>query len=127
MINKRSINMKRVSATRSAEVKAMLLLLSELDLGGLGDLNVDRSRVMQHRVNSYRAQKIAKSLCKNISKSHLIKFAKDKDQLAKSDLNSLGEKKLTVDEFIASNSTVLLECFNTFKEVCIRNELEKLD
>jgi hypothetical protein len=127
MTNKRSINMKRVSATRSAEVKAMLLLLSELDLGGLGDMNVDRNGVMQHRVNSYRAQKIAKSLGKNVSKSHLIKFAKDKDKLAKSDLNNLGEKKLTVDEFIASNSTVLLECFNTIKEICIRNELEKLD
>lgn len=118
--------MKRVSATRSAEVKAMLFLLSELDLGGLGDLNVDRKRIMQHRINSYRAQKIAKSIGKNISKSHLIKFSKDKCQLAKNDLTESNEKKLTVDEFIDSNSAVLLECFTIIKEVYIKNELESL-
>ena len=62
MANKRSMNMKRISATRSAEVKAMLFLLTELDLGDGADLGIDRCRVMQYRINSYRAQKIAKFL-----------------------------------------------------------------
>ena len=120
------MNMKRISATRSAEVKAMLFLLTELDLGDGADLGIDRCRVMQYRINSYRAQKIAKFLGKNISKSHLVKFSKDRKRLAQNDLTDTNEKKLTVDEFIEANSTNLVKQFNLIKEIFVDEALKRL-
>lgn len=119
--------MKRISATRSAEVKAMLFLLTELDLGDGADLGLDHCGVMQYRINSYRAQKISKFLGKNISKSHLVKFSKDRKQLAQNDLTDTNKKKLTVDEFIEANSTNLVKQFNLIKEIFVQEALKRLD
>ena len=86
--------MKRVSVTRSAEVQAMLALLVELDNGTDGDFDgfenfgIQFSQQMRGRINSYRAQKIAKYLGKNISKGHLVDlFAKKKRTLIEEDLS----------------------------------------
>ena len=70
-MNNRAINMKRVSVTRSAEVQAMLALLTDLDNGTDGDFDgfekfgIQYSQQMRGRINSYRAQKIAKYLANN--------------------------------------------------------------
>ncbi|MFK3869380.1 hypothetical protein ACI2IV_13065, partial [Psychrobacter faecalis] len=67
-LNNRSKNIKRVTATRSAAVKAMLSLLRDLDTGNGGDLEgfeyygIKDSYKMEGRINSYRAQKIANRL-----------------------------------------------------------------
>ena len=141
MINKRSINMKRVSATRSAEVKAMLDLLRELDdgtagdFGGFSEFKIEYTRGMKGRINSYRAQKIAKFLGKNISKSHLIKFSKDKHVLFERDKGVIKYEsatpwnltKLTIDEFIDKNKKGLLEYWTYSKVFYMTNALRELD
>lgn len=83
--------MKRISTIRTTEVNTMLDLLTRLDEGAGGDYmgfeacGIRDATLMEGRINSYRAQKIAKFLDKNISKSHLIKFSKDKKELRKRD------------------------------------------
>lgn len=133
MINKRSINMKRVSATRSAEVKAMLDLLRELDKGGDGDLEgfnyygIKHNLAMKNRINSYRAQKIANAIGKNISKSHLMKFSKDKDLMIVKDFTFKDEKKMSVNEFLDINIDALIKYYSVIKSFYINNALFELD
>jgi len=122
--------MKRVSVTRSAEVQAMLALLLELDNGTGGDFDgfskfgIQYSGQMQGRINSYRAQKIAKYLGKNISKGHLVDlFAKKKRNLEGNQSN----KKMSVDEFIEMNGRGLLLYWQYSKGVYINNALKALD
>ena len=129
-MNNRAINMKRVSVTRSAEVQAMLALLLELDNGTGGDFDgfskfgIQYSGQMQGRINSYRAQKIAKYLGKNISKGHLVDlFAKKKRNLEGNQSN----KKMSVDEFIEMNGRGLLLYWQYSKGVYINNALKALD
>lgn len=133
MINKRSINMKRVSATRSAEVKAMLDLLRELDngtggdFGGFDEFGFKYYMSMRGRINSYRAQKIANAIGKNISKSHLMKFSKDKDLMIVRDLTFKNEKKMSVNEFLDINIDALIKYYSVIKSFYINNALFELD
>lgn len=135
-MNNRAINMKRVSVTRSAEVQAMLALLTELDNGTDGDFDgfekfgIQYSQQMRGRINSYRAQKIAKYLGKNISKGHLVDlFAKKKRTLIEEDLSVYegNHKKMSVDEFITMNGRGLLLYWQYSKGVYINNALKALD
>lgn len=136
-MNNRAINMKRVSVTRSAEVQAMLALLVELDNGTDGDFDgfskfgIQYSGQMQGRINSYRAQKIAKYLGKNISKGHLVDlFAKKKRNLIGEDLSDEGNqsnKKMSVDEFITMNGRGLLLYWQYSKGFYIANALRELN
>lgn len=136
-MNNRAINMKRVSVTRSAEVQAMLALLTELDNGTDGDFDgfenfgIQYSQQMRGRINSYRAQKIAKYLGKNISKGHLVDlFAKKKRTLIEEDLSVYIEgnhKKMSVDEFITMNGRGLLLYWQYSKGFYITNALRELD
>ena len=128
--------MKRVSVTRSAEVQAMLALLTELDNGTDGDFDgfekfgIQYSQQMRGRINSYRAQKIAKYLGKNISKGHLVDlFAKKKRTLIEEDLSVYegNHKKMSVDEFITMNGRGLLLYWQYSKGVYINNALKALD
>lgn len=122
--------MKRVNATRSAEVQAMLALLAELDNGTDGDFDgfakfgIQYSGQMQGRINSYGAQKIAKYLGKNISKGHLVDlFSKKKRNLEGNQSN----KKMSVDEFITMNGRGLLLYWKYSKGFYIKNALRELD
>lgn len=133
-MSNRAKNMKRVSVTRSAEVQAMLALLLELDNGTGGDFDgfskfgIQYSGQMQGRINSYRAQKIAKYLGKNISKGHLVDlFAKKKRTLIGEDLSVYSNKKMSVDEFIEMNGRGLLLYWQYSKGVYINNALKALD
>ena len=129
--------MRRVSATRTAEVQAMLALLTELDNGTGGDFDgftkfgIQYSGQMQGRINSYRAQKIAKYLGKNISKGHLVDlFAKKKRTPIEEDLSVYvkgNHKKMSVDEFITMNGRGLLLYWQYSKGVYINNALKALD
>jgi hypothetical protein len=132
-MNNRSKNMKRVSATRSAEVKAMLSLLYDLDEGNEGDLEgfesfgIKDSYKMKGRINSYRAQKIANKLGKNISKTHLIKFSKDKYLLIINDSIYNDKDSLSIDGFLDVNSDALIRYYSVIKSFYINNALLELD
>lgn len=132
-MNNRSKNMKRVSATRSAEVKAMLDLINDLDEGNEGDLegfehySIRDSYKMKGRINSYRAQKIANKIGKNISKSHLIKFSKDKHLLIINDFADSNKDGLSIDEFLDINSNALIKYYSVLKSFYINNALSELD
>ena len=122
--------MRRVSATRTAEVQAMLALLTELDNGTGGDFDgfskfgIKYSQQMKGRINSYRAQKIAKYLGKNISKGHLIDlFSKKKITPIEEDLSVY----MSVDEFIEMNGKGLLLYWQYSKGFYIANALRELD
>ena len=122
--------MRRVSATRTAEVQAMLALLAELDNGTGGDFDgfskfgIQYSGQMQGRINSYRAQKIAKYLGKNISKGHLVDlFSKKKRTPIAEDLSVY----MSVDEFIEMNGKGLLLYWQYSKGFYINNALRELD
>ena len=134
----RSENMKLVNKIRSAEVTAMLDLLRELDNGTGGDFGgfiqfgMSNHYDMEGRINSYRAQKIAKYLGKNISKSHLIKFSKDKNALIKKDLSvySKGDNsinRISVNEFIDIDGKGLLLYWQYSKGFYINNALIESD
>lgn len=129
-MNNRAKNMRRVSATRTAEVQAMLALLAELDNGTGGDFDgfskfgIKYSQQMKGRINSYRAQKIAKYLGKNISKGHLIDlFSKKKITPIEEDLSVY----MSVDEFIEMNGKGLLLYWQYSKGFYINNALRELD
>ena len=129
-MNNRAKNMRRLSATRTAEVQAMLALLAELDNGTGGDFDgfskfgIKYSQQMKRRINSYRAQKIAKYLGKNISKGHLIDlFSKKKITPIEEDLSVY----MSVDEFIEMNGKGLLLYWQYSKGFYINNALRELD
>ena len=132
-MSSRSENMRKVNAVRSAEVKAILDLLRELDTGGEGDLEgfkyygIKQNQAMKGRINSYRAQKIANRLGKNISKSHLMKFSKDKDLMIVRDLTFKNEKKMSVNEFLDINIDALIKYYSVIKSFYINNALFELD
>lgn len=132
-MNNRSKNMKRVSVTRSAEVAAMLDLLRDLDKGSAGDLEgfkyygIKDSYKMKNRINSYRAQKIANKIGKNISKSHLVKFSKDKNSLLESDLAYNNKERLSINDFLSMNSAALIKYYSVIKSLYINDALLKLD
>lgn len=125
--------MRKVNAVRSAEVKAILDLLRELDTGGEGDLEgfkyygIKDNLAMKNRINSYRAQKIANAIGKNISKSHLMKFSKDKDLMIIKDFTFKGEKKMSVNEFLDINIDALIKYYSVIKSFYINNALFELD
>ena len=122
--------MKRISIARTTEVNTMLSLLMDLDEGKNGDyMGFQESRIvyrteMKGRINSYRAQKIARFLGKNISKSHLVKFSKNKEEIKKLDMeldnlkkinphfSMFGDRKITVDEFLEINEKSLWGYWN---------------
>ena len=140
-MSSRSENMRKVNAVRSAEVKAMLDLLKELDngtggdFGGFDEFGFKYYASMRGRINSYRAQKIAVFLDKNISKSHLIQFSKDKHVLIEKDklkvFNKSGEyvaiSNTTIKEFIDINKESLLEYWRYSRVFYINNALRELD
>ena len=132
-MNNRSRNMKRVSVTRSAEVAAMLDLLRDLDEGSAGDLEgfkyygIKDSYKMKNRINSYRAQKIANKIGKNISKSHLVKFSKDKNLLLESDLAYNNKERLSINDFLNMNGAALIRYYSVIKSLYINDALLKLD
>lgn len=108
----------------------MLALLAELDNGTGGDFDgfskfgIKYSGQMQGRINSYRAQKIAKYLGKNISKGHLIDlFSKKKITPIEEDLSVY----MSVDEFIEMNGKGLLLYWQYSKGFYINNALRELD
>lgn len=125
--------MKRVVATRSAEVKAMLNLLQDLDEGNEGDLEgfesygIRDSYKMKGRINSYRAQKVANKIGKNISKTHLVKFSKDSDLLIINDFADSNKNGLSIDEFLDINSDALIRYYSVIKRLYINDALLKLD
>lgn len=132
-MNKRSENMKKVVATRSAEVKAMLDLITDLDQGKEGELDGFRSfgikynEAMKDRINSYRAKKIANYLGKNISKSHLVKFSKHNNLSASHDLTHNGKQRISIDEFLNINSDALAKYYSFIKSLYINDALLKLE
>lgn len=125
--------MKRVSATRSAEVKAMLNLLQDLDEGNEGDLEgfesygIRDSYKMKGRINSYRAQKIANKIGKNISKTHLVKFSKDNHLLIINDFVDSNKDGLSINEFLDINSDALVKYYSVLKSFYINNALLELN
>src|SRR5699024_11818946 len=75
------------------------------DFDGFSKFGIQYSGQMQGRINSYRGQKIAKYLGKNISKGHLVDlFSKKKRTLEGNQSN----KKMSVDEFITRDRRGLL-------------------
>ena len=132
-MSSRSENMRKVNAVRSAEVKALLDLLRELDKGGDGDLEgfkyygIKQNQAMKGRINSYRAQKIANAIGKNISKSHLMKFSKDKALMTVKDFTFKDEKKMSVNEFLDINIDALIKYYSVIKSFYINNALFELD
>ena len=62
-------------------------LLDELDEGkggdysGFSEWNISNHQKLKGQLNSYRAQKIAQFLGKNISKQKLLKYVKPKDYI----------------------------------------------
>lgn len=125
--------MKRVVATRSAEVRAMLDLIRDLDKGKAGDLEgfehygIKDSYKIKGRINSYRAQKIANRIGKNISKSHLIKFSKDKHLLIINDFVYSDIDAMSIDDFLDINSDALIKYYSFLKSFYINNALLELD
>ena len=140
-MSSRSENMRKVNAVRSAEVKAMLDLLRELDngtggdFGGFDEFGFKYERSIKGRINSYRAQKIAVFLDKNISKSHLIQFSKDKLVLIERDKLNVFDKfgkyivssNITIKEFIDINKEALLKYWKYSRVFYINNALRELD
>jgi len=94
---------------------------------------------MKGRINSYRAQKIARFLDKNISKSHLVKFSKNKEEIKKLDIELddskkrrkdfaiFGDRKITVDEFLEINEKNLWGYWNYVRGADVILALAKLD
>lgn len=125
--------MKRVVATRSAEVEAMLSLLHDLDEGNEGDLEgfesfgIRDSYKMRGRINSYRAQKIANRIGKNISKTHLVKFSKDRDLLIINDFADSNKDAMSINDFLDINSDALIKYYSVLKGFYINNALLELD
>lgn len=138
--------MKRLSIARTTEVNTMLNLLMDLDEGTDGDyMGFEESRIayvaeMKGRINSYRAQKIARFLGKNISKSHLVKFSKNKEEIKKldsiepndfrkshRDFTIFGDRKITVDEFLEINEESLWRYWYFVKGYEVRSALSKFD
>lgn len=84
-MNRRAENMRRVNDLRSRVTLAMIALLDELEDGTGGDYfgfthwGIKNHRELKGQLNSYRAQKIAQFLGKNISKQKLSKYSKPKD------------------------------------------------
>lgn len=111
----------------------MLALLTELDNGTDGDFDgfpkfgIKYSQKMRGRINSYRAQKIAKYLGKNISKGHLVDLFSEKK---KTPIKTPIEEDLSymsVDEFIEMNGKGLLLYWQYSKGFYIANALRELD
>ena len=79
--------MKRVNFLRAEEISATISLLDELEEGTGGDYDgfrswgIKESDKLKGQLNSYRAQKIAQLLGKNISKQRLLKYRKPKDYI----------------------------------------------
>ena len=79
--------MKRVNSLRAEVISAMISLLDELEEGTGGDYDgfrswdIKESDKLEGQLNSYRAQKIAQFLGKNISKQRLLKYRKPKDHI----------------------------------------------
>lgn len=79
--------MKRVNYLRSEVINATINLLDELEEGTGGDYDgfrswgIKESDKLKGQLNSYRAQKIAQLLGKNISKQKLLKYRKPKDYI----------------------------------------------
>ena len=102
-MNKRSENMKVVNDLRSKVTASVIYLLDELEEGTGGDYDgfkwwkIDDYEKLEGQLNSYRAQKIAQFLGKNISKQKLLKYVKPKDYIY-----SLTNKEL--DEWLDNNS-----------------------
>lgn len=107
-MNKRSENMKKVNHLRSEVTRAILDLLDELEEGTGGDYegfdhwDIRFHKELKGQLNSYRAQKIARFLGKNISKQRLLKYAKPKGYIY-----SLTNKDIT--EWLEFNKNELLE------------------
>lgn len=112
IVNSRSKNMKRVNAIRTSETNAMLDLLDDLENcrhGDYPDFNywyIGEYQQFKNQLNSYRAQKIAKYLGKNISKNKLLRYSKPLDyqyRITNADietwLNKYGEKLRKYWEF----------------------------
>nr|WP_181716904.1 hypothetical protein [Psychrobacter sp.]QJS05165.1 hypothetical protein [Psychrobacter sp.] len=84
-MNKRSKNMKKVNHLRSQKTVAIVDLLDELEEGtggdfdGFGAWDIKNYQGLKGQLNSYRAQKIAQFLGRNISKQKLSKYSKPKD------------------------------------------------
>lgn len=124
----RSENMKKVNKIRSAEVVAMLDLLVDLDEGNGGDIggfdsfNIKDHKLMKGRINSYRAQKIANHLGKEINKNRLLAFTKDKDLLRINDsADGSNNMKVSIDEFLKENSDALNLYYSIIKSSYINN------
>lgn len=137
-MSKRSIHMQKVNITKSAEVTAMLGLLTELDsgnggdFGGFKDFGIINADDMKDRLNSYRAQKIANYLGKNISKGYLKDFSKDRGLLVERDqsvykLKGKFLKRLSVNEFIDINGESLLAYWQYSRKIYIDNALREFD
>ena len=84
-MNKRSENMKKVNYLRSQKTMAIIDLSDELEEGtggdyeGFGAWDIYNYQGLKGQLNTYRAQKIAQFLGKNISKQKLSKYSKPKD------------------------------------------------
>ena len=111
-MNKRSENMKKVNHLRSEVTRAIFDLLDELEEGTGGDYEgFDHWDIIGHKelkgqLNSYRAQKIAQFLGKNISKQKLFKYVKPKGYMY-----SLTNKDIT--DWLEDNRENLLR-YSTF-------------
>ncbi len=116
----RSTNMKRVNKIRSAEVDAMLDLLRELDSGTYGDyggfdsFGIESSEKLKGEINSYRAERLAKLLGKNISKTQLVKFAKNVN-------HNYSMSSKDFNEFINLNLDSFKNYWNFSKNVYMNN------
>ena len=102
-MNKRSENMKMVNDLRSKVTSSVIDLLDELeegkggDYGGFDEWKIKDYHQLKGQLNSYRAQKIAQFLGKNISKQKLLKYVKPEGYVY-----SLTNKEL--DDWLDKNS-----------------------
>lgn len=130
--------MKRISTIRTTEVNTMLSLLTDLDEGKDGDYmgfrecGIAYTAEMKGRINSYRAQKIARFLGKNISKSHLVKFSKNKEEIKKLDTQPgsfeiFSYRQITIDEFLEINERSLWGYWNYASGADVIGALSDLD
>lgn len=84
-MSKRSEHMKEVNRLRSTVTEEIIYFLDLLENGDYGGYfgffywQIDDYLLLKGQLNSYRAQKIALLLGKNISKQKLLKYSKPKD------------------------------------------------
>lgn len=117
--------MRKVNAVRSAKTTAIIDFLIALetgegDFGGFKEFNIKNIIVINHQLNSYRANKILNHFNKNISKKHLAVFSKSADYTYR-----LTNKDIT--DFLIKNDKQLKFYLNFYIQSYANNALRLFD